>query len=468
MNDPKHDVTVIGAGPAGYVAAIRAAQLGLRVVIVERQYWGGVCLNVGCIPTKALLKNAEVANLLQHRGREFGFSFDNLQLDYRVAHERSRQVSGRLVKGVQTLMSANGITVLEGVATILTPNQVAVEMSDGSKDIVETKNIIVATGARPRSIPGVTIDGDKVITYTEGILASTLPRSIIIIGGGPIGVEFGYIWRNYGVEVTIVEMLDRLLPLEDAELGAVLDRAYRRLKVKVVTGARVEGIVTDADGVKVIARRGETEETLTAEKAMVAVSFQPNVEGIGLENAGVQLTQRGGFIQVDDRMRTNVPSIYAVGDVTGMLMLAHVGSAMGLVAVEVIAGREPDSLVYEMMPRCVYSQPQVASFGYTEQLAREKGYEPSVGRFSFLANGKALGLGEREGFVKIVSDAKTGELLGAHMVGPDVTELLPELTLARMQELTAAEISRNIHSHPTLSEVVLEAAHDVEGHCIHM
>jgi dihydrolipoamide dehydrogenase len=464
----KFDVTVIGAGPAGYVAAIRAAQLGRRVAIVEREYWGGVCLNVGCIPTKSLLKNAEVAHTLQERGRELGFSFDNLALDYGVAHGRSRQVSGRLVKGVQLLMKKNDITVFDGTGTLVDPGTVEVALNDGGQARLETAAVIIATGARPRDIPGVPVDGDKVITYTEAILSPALPESVIIIGAGPIGVEFAYIWRNYGVEVTLVEMMDRILPLEDPESSAVLARAYKKLKIALLTDARVEAVGATDEGVQVTVRRGDGVERLTAAQALVAIGFQPNVEGLGLESVGVKLTERSSYIQVDDRMGTSVPHIYAVGDVTGKLMLAHVGSAMGMVAAEAIAGLEPAPLDYGMMPRCVYSQPQVASFGYTEEQAQAMGFEPRVGRFPFQANGKALGLGERDGFVKIISDATTGELLGAHLVGPEVTELLPELTLARAQELTAAEIARNVHAHPTLSEALMEAAHGVEGHSIHI
>jgi dihydrolipoamide dehydrogenase len=463
----KFDLTVLGAGPGGYVAAIRAAQLGLKVAIVEREYWGGVCLNVGCIPTKSLLKNAEVAHTLQNKGRELGFSFENLNLDYSVAHRRSRQVSGRLVKGVQSLMKRNAIAVFEGSGTLAARNQVLVDLSAGGQERIESDTIVIATGARPRTVPGVAIDGERIITYKEGILADVLPKSVVIIGAGPIGVEFAYVWRNYGVEVTLVEMLDRVLPLEDPESSAVVAKAYKKLKIKVLTGRRVEGVAPEGDGVQVTVRRGEEIETVTAEKALVAIGFQPNVEGIGLETVGVKLTERGRFIQVDEQMRTNIPNIYAIGDVTGKLMLAHVGSAMAMVAAEAIAGLTPAELDFEMMPRCVYAQPQVASFGYTEEQAREKGFDLQVGKFFFLANGKALGLGERDGFVKIISDAQSGELLGAHLVGPDVTELLPELTLARAQELTAAEIAANVHAHPTLSETLMEAAHAVEGHAIH-
>jgi dihydrolipoamide dehydrogenase len=461
------DVTVIGAGPGGYVAAIRAAQLGLKTAIIEKKYWGGVCLNVGCIPSKALLKNAELAHMLQHRAKEFGFSFENLSLDFAVAFKRSRQVSSRLVKGVQFLMRKNKITVFEGMGTIKTPNEVQVKLNEGGETTVQTKNIIVATGHHPASIPGVEIDGSKVVDYEHAILADTLPSSAIVIGSGAIGVEFSYVWRSYGVDVTLVEMLDNILPLEDEEISQELARAYQKLKINTLTGTRVEAVDTSGDGVRVtVSKEGET-QILQADKALMSIGVRPNVEGIGLEAVGVKLAERGRFIEIDERMQTNVPGVYAIGDVTGKLMLAHVASAQGIVAAETIAGHPTTELDYDMMPRAVYCQPQVASFGLTEGQAQERGYEVNVGRFPFQANGKALGMGERAGFVKIIADAKYGEILGAHMIGPEVTELLPELVLAHNAELTAAEVARSVHAHPTLSEALMEAAHDVEGQAIH-
>ena len=462
-----YDVTVIGAGPGGYVAAIRAAHLGLKVAIVEKKYWGGVCLNVGCIPSKALLKNAELAHTLQYRAKDFGFSFDNLSLDFDVAFKRSRQVSARLVKGVQFLMRKNNIDVYEGVGTIISPQEVQVALNEGGEATLQTKHLIIATGARPRSIPGVEIDGSKVQHYEHAILPNTLPGRAIVIGAGAIGTEFSYVWRNYGVDVTLVEMLDNILPLEDKELSKELAKAYKKLKVKLLTGTRVEKVDTSGDGVQVTVSKGEETQVLQADLAMVAIGFRPNVEGIGLESIGVKLTERGRFVEIDEQMRTNVPNVYAIGDVTGKLMLAHVASAQAMVAVETIAGHGTVPLKYEMMPRATYSQPQVASFGLTEKQAQERGYEIKVGRFAFQANGKALGLGERNGFVKIVADAKYGEILGAHMIGPEVTELLPELVLAHNAELTAQEIAHSVHAHPTLSEVLMEAAHAVEGEPIH-
>jgi dihydrolipoamide dehydrogenase len=460
----QYDVVVLGAGPGGYVAAIRAAQLGLRTAVVERQYMGGVCLNIGCIPTKALLKNAEVAHTLQHRAKEFGFSFDNLKLDYPTAFKRSRQVSDRLVKGVSFLMKKNKIDVYDGTGTLTGPNTMAVKLNDGKEATLSAKNIIIATGARPRPFPGVEFDEQRIISYIPAILADKPPTSVIIIGGGAIGVEFAYVWANYGVNVTILEMMPHLLPNEEPEVSDTLEKAYKKLGVKFQTNARVTGIEKSDNGVRVQVEGGQP---LEAEQCMVAINFLPNTEGIGLEAAGVQLTERKN-IAIDGNMRTNVPGVYAIGDVATDYRLAHVASAMGLIAAETIAGHHTTPLDFRMMPRCTYSQPQVASFGYTEAAAKEAGYEVKVGQFPFVANGKSLGLGEKEGFVKIISDARYGEILGAHLVGPDVTELLPELTLAHNNELTAEEIARNVHAHPTLSEALMEAAHGVEGQPIHI
>jgi dihydrolipoamide dehydrogenase len=459
-----YDIVILGAGPGGYVAAIRAAQLGQKVAIIEKEYMGGVCLNIGCIPTKALLKNAELAHTLQHRAREFGFSFDNLQLDYGRAFKRSRQVSNRLVKGVGFLMRKNNIDVFEGIGQLTGTNSLSVTLNDGGEKTINAHNIIIATGARPRTLPGVDFDGERIVSYIESITSDTLPEKVIIIGGGAIGVEFAYIWANYGVEVTILEMLPHLLPNEDPEISRALEKAYKKLGVKFHTNTRVEAVDKLEGGLKVALQDGSSIE---ADQVLVAINFQPNVENLGLDLAGVQLTERGN-IAIDEQMRTNIPNIYAIGDVATDYRLAHIASAMGIVAAETIAGHDTVELDYKMMPRCTYSVPQVASFGYTEIQAKDAGYEVKVGRFPFQANGKALGMGERDGFIKIVADAKYGEILGAHMVGPDVTELLPELTLAHNAELTAEEIARNVHAHPTLSEALMEAAHGVEGEPIHV
>lgn len=461
------DVVVIGAGPAGYVAAIKASQLGQKTAIVDKQWLGGVCLNVGCIPSKSLLRNAEIAHILRERGKEFGFSFENLKLDYGVAVKRSRQNSDRLTKGVGFLMKKNNIPVFMGSAKLTAQDTVAVTDKDGKLTELKAKNIIVATGASA-AVPGAwKVDGEKVVSYWEAILQDKLPKSVVVIGSGAIGVEFSTVWNAYGVEVTIVEMLPRIVPLEDEEISAELAKNFTKRGIKILAGHKVEAVETTDSGVKVtVSANGET-KVLEADQALVAIGFRPNSKGLGLEEVDVKLNERG-FVEVDEKMQTNIPGIYAVGDVTGKLMLAHVGSTMGIVAAENIAGAETVTLDYEMMPRATYCMPQVASFGITEAQARERGYEVKIGRFPFQPNGKALGLGDYAGFVKIVVDAKYGEILGAHMIGPEVTELLPELTLAHMMELTPAEIGRNVHAHPTLSEALMEAAHGAEGHAIHI
>ncbi len=461
------DVVVIGAGPGGYVSAIRAAQLGQKVAIVDKQWLGGVCLNVGCIPSKSLLKNAEVAHTLRERGKEFGFSFDNLKLDFTVAAKRSRQVSDRLVKGVGFLMKKNNIAVFMGTARLTAPGVVSVTDKDGKLVELSAKNIIVATGASS-AVPGAwQVDGQKVITYYEAILQDKLPQSVVVIGSGAIGVEFSTVWSSYGVDVTIVEMLPRIVPLEDEEVSTELEKAFKKRGIKTLTGHKVEAVEATESGVRVTVSAGGEKKVLEAEQALVAIGFRPNSKGLGLEELGVKISERG-FIEIDEKMATNVPGIWAIGDVTGKLMLAHVGSAMGIVCAEQIAGHETVTLDYESMPRATYCQPQIASFGLTEAQAKERGYTVKIGRFPFQANGKALGLGDYAGWVKLVVDEKYGEILGAHMIGPEVTELLPELTLAHMLELTPAEIARNVHAHPTISEALMEAAHAAEGSAIHI
>jgi dihydrolipoamide dehydrogenase len=465
MNE--NNVVVIGAGPGGYVSAIRSSQLGLKTAVIDSQWLGGVCLNVGCIPSKALLKNAEVAHTLRERGKDFGFSFDNLKLDYSAAVKRSRQVSDRLVRGVGFLMKKNNITVHMGAAKITGKNKVAITTADGKTEEIGAKNIIIATGSHSAPIPGVAIDGKRILTYHEAILQTTLPESVVIIGAGAIGVEFATIWNSYGVKVTIVEMLPRILPLEDEEIGLELGKILSKNNIEILTGHKVQSIAAGKNGVTVKVSGDAGEKTLEASQALVAIGFRPNTNGLGLETIGVELTERG-HIKIDERMATNVPGVWAIGDVTGQLLLAHVASAQGIVCAENIAGHETVTLDYTMMPRATYCSPQVASFGLTEAQAREKGYEVKVGRFPFQANGKALGLHDYAGFAKIITDAKYGEILGAHLIGPEVSELLPELTLSQRMELTASEIARNVHAHPTLSEVLMEAAHDAEGTPIHI
>ena len=459
------DVVVLGAGPGGYVAAVRAAQLGLKTAIIELKYWGGVCNNVGCIPTKSLLRNAEIAHIFNHEAKTFGISGD-VTFDFGAAYQRSRDVADRMAKGVHYLMKKNKVTEINGWATFTDDHTFSVELSKGGTDTVTFDSCIIAAGATTRLLPGTSLS-ERVVTYEEQIMTDNLPESIIIAGSGAIGTEFAYVLANYGVDVTIVEFLDRMVPLEDPEISAELGKQYKKLGVKVLTGTKVETIEDTGDKVKVTvspAKGGES-KVLEADKVMQAIGFAPRVTGYGLEKTGVQVTQRGA-IEIDDYMHTNVPHIYAIGDVTGKLLLAHTAEAQAVVAAETIAGAETMAINYDMIPRATYCQPQIGSFGYTEAQAKDKGYDVKTAKFPFTANGKAHGLGEAIGFVKLVADAKYGEILGVHMIGPDVTELLPELTLAQQWDLTADEVARNIHAHPTLSEALKEVAHGISGHMI--
>ncbi|HJX41347.1 MAG TPA: dihydrolipoyl dehydrogenase [Anaerolineales bacterium] len=464
---PDYDVIVIGAGPGGYVCAIRAAQLGKKTAIIDREWLGGVCLNVGCIPSKALLRNAELAYILRKRSADFGLHLEGLTLDYSVAVKRSRQVSDRLVKGVGFLMKKHQIDVHMGEASFTSPTSVSVQSTNGSAVQLRAKDIVIATGASPMSLPGVEVDGARVLTYRDAILQETLPKSAVIVGAGAVGLEFATTWSGYGVPVTLVEMLPRIAPLEDEEVSRELAKELGKRGIQVLAGTRVEAVETLKTKVKVKVAGEGGGQTLEAEQVLVAIGFRPNTQGLGLGEVGVALDGRG-MITVDERMATSVPGIRAIGDVTGKLMLAHVASAMGIICAENIAGVESRTLDYRMMPRATYCHPQVASFGLTEAQAKEQGHTVQVGRFPFQANGKALGLGDYTGWIKLITDSRYGEILGAHLIGPEVTELLPELTLAQMMELTPAEIARNVHAHPTLSEVLMEAAHVAEGHAIHI
>ncbi|SDT42993.1 dihydrolipoyl dehydrogenase [Microlunatus soli] len=453
------DVVVLGAGPGGYVAAIRAAQLGKSVAIVEKKYWGGVCLNVGCIPSKALLRNAELAHVFTKEASTFGISGD-VTFDFGAAFKRSRSVSDRMSKGVHFLMKKNKVKEYEGWATFTSATAMTVDGADGQTELT-FDNCIIATGATTRLLPGTQLS-ERVVTYEEQIMTDQLPGSIVIAGAGAIGVEFGYVLANYGVDVTIVEFLDRMVPTEDKDISAELAKAYKKLGVTVLTGTKVETIDDSGDKVKVTVSpaAGGDQQVLEADKVLQAIGFAARTEGYGLEATGVALTDRGA-IQIDDYCRTSVPTIFAIGDVTAKIMLAHNAEAMGIVAAETIAGAETMPVDYSMVPRATYCQPQIGSFGLSEDQAKEAGYDVKVAKFPFTANGKAHGLGEATGFVKLIADAKYGELLGAAMIGPDVTELLPELTLAQKWDLTAEEIARNVHAHPTLSETLKEVAHGI-------
>ncbi|GGS11754.1 dihydrolipoyl dehydrogenase [Streptomyces aureoverticillatus] len=464
--DERFDVVVLGAGPGGYVAAIRAAQLGKRVAVVEEKYWGGVCLNVGCIPTKALLRNAELAHLFTHEAKTYGIKVDGeVSFDYGEAFRRSRTVADGRVKGVHFLMKKNKITEFDGRGTFLDAHTLQVAKSDGTTTTIGFDNAIIATGATPKLLPG-TRRSDRVVTFEEQILADELPQSVVIAGAGAIGIEFAYVLHNYGVKVTIVEFLDRIAPLEDADVSKELAKQYRKLGIDVLTSTRVESIDESGEQVRVtVTAKDGKQQVLEADKVLQAIGFAPNVTGYGLEATGVAVTERGA-IDVDGRCRTSVPHIYAIGDVTAKLMLAHTAESMGVVAAETIADAETMELDYPMIPRATYCQPQIASFGWTEEQAKEKGFDVKVAKFPFQANGKAHGLGDTVGFVKIISDATYGEIIGAHLIGPDVTELLPELTLAQQWDLTVHEVARNVHAHPTLGEAVKEAVHGLAGHMI--
>ncbi|MFF2462105.1 dihydrolipoyl dehydrogenase [Streptomyces mirabilis] len=464
--DTDFDVLVLGAGPGGYVAAIRSAQLGLRTAVVEGRFWGGVCLNIGCIPAKALLRNAEVAQLILHDAEKFGVKISgDVSLDYHSAYERSRTVADGRAKGVGYLMRKNRIAQFESRGTFIDPHTMQVRLRDGEATL-SFRSCIIATGATVKLLPGTTL-GKRVVTFEEQILSDSLPSSLIIAGAGAIGVEFAYLLRSYGVEVTLVEFLGRIAPLEDEEVSAELTKRFKRQGIRVMTSARVESIEEARDSVRTVVRQGDEPQVLEAERVLQATGFQPRTAGYGLASAGVRLTDRGA-IDVDGHCRTNQPHIYAIGDVTAKLMLAHAAEAMGVIAAESIAGVETMELDYRMVPRATFCQPQIASFGWTESEARDEGFDVRVAKFPFTANAKAHGFGDTVGFVKLVSDARYGELLGAHLIGPDVTELLPELTLAQKWDLTVTELIRNVHAHPTLSEAVQDALHGLAGHMINL
>ncbi|WP_144873414.1 dihydrolipoyl dehydrogenase [Microbacterium sp. 1.5R] len=462
---PHYDVVILGAGPGGYVAAVRSAQLGLSTAIIEEKYWGGVCLNVGCIPSKALLKNAELAHTLNHKAGFFGISGE-FTIDYGKAFDRSRVVADGRVKGIHFLMKKNKVTEYDGRGTFTGPKAISVAKSDGTTEEVTFDNVIIATGSKVRLLPGVQLS-DNVVTYEEQILSRELPKSIVIVGAGAIGMEFAYVMTNYGVKVTIIEFLDRALPNEDADVSKEIAKQYKNYGVDILTSTKVESVVDNGSSVTVsYTGKDGQQASIEADKVLMSVGFAPNVEGFGLDKTGVKLTERGA-IDIDDHMRTNVDGIYAIGDVTMKLQLAHVAEAQGVVAAETIGKAETQTLGdYRMMPRATFCSPQVASFGLTEQQAKDEGREIKVATFPFMANGKAHGLGEPVGFVKLIADAEHLELIGAHMIGPDVSELLPELTLAQKWDLTALELARNVHTHPTLSEALQEGFHGLAGHMI--
>ena len=457
----EYDVVVLGSGPGGYVAAIRAGQLGMKTAIVERDNLGGICLNWGCIPSKALLRNAEVLSLIQH-SEEFGITVDGVKADFSRAIDRSRRVVDRLTRGVGTLLRRNGVEHVSGTGVLSDANTVVV---DGDKALT-ANNVIIATGARQRHIPTLPIDGQTVITSREALELRRAPSKAVIIGGGATGCEFAYMWRAYGADVTIVELLPRIVPNGDEEVSAQLERSFRRQGIQVSADAQVQGIAVNNGTASVsILSKGES-TVLDADIVLVAVGVEGNTDGIGLDTAGVEVDR--SFIPIDDMMNTNVNGIYAIGDVTGKMLLAHVASAQGVTAIEHIAGLNPQPLDYTQIPSAIYCRPQVASFGMTEEQAREGGYLVKVGKFPLAASGKALAMNETEGMVKLIVDAEIGEVLGAHMIGAEVTELLGEIGMTRLLEATTTELGWLVHPHPTISEALKEAALAAEGEAIHI
>ena len=458
-----YDVVVIGAGPGGYVAALRAAQLGMKTAVVERDNVGGTCLNWGCIPSKALIRNAEVVNLFKN-AQFWGVTMDGMSADFGAAVNRSRQVVNRMTRGVSYLFRKNGVDVVTGAGRLRDAHTVEVE---GASEPLEAGAVIIATGARPRSLPGLEVDGELVMTSREALEAKTMPASAVFVGGGAIGCELAYVYNSYGVDTTIVEALPRLLPLEDAEVSAEVERVFDRQGIHCRPGTHLVGHRREGGQavLTVFTVDGEGEEEVLTDRVVVAVGVQGNVEGLGLEEAGVA-TERG-LVTVDEQLQTTAAGVYAVGDVNGKLALAHVASAQGVYVVERLAGLDPTPLDYGLMPRAVYCQPQVASFGMTEQAALDAGLTVRVGKFPFRANGKALGAADYEGFAKVVMEEGSERILGAHLVGPEVTELLGELSMNRLLEGTVRELGTMVHAHPSLSEVVKEAALACVGEALH-
>jgi dihydrolipoamide dehydrogenase len=465
----RFDVVVIGGGPGGYVAAIRAAQLGLKVSVVERDRIGGICLNWGCIPTKALLKNAEVYSLI-NKSEEFGINIKNVSVDFEKVISRSRKVSEQITKGVEFLLKKHKIENISGTGKIPSPGKVEVYTKPDDKKpsrTLSTKHIVIATGARPRSIPGVKIDGKKILSSTEAMIQKKIPKSMIIIGAGAIGVEFAYFYNAFGTKVTIVEMLSTILPIEDAEVSKVVSQSFKKSGIELMTETKVDDVDTSGSGVTVtVITKDGKKQSINAELALMGIGVQGNIENLGLEDLGIK--PENNHIKVDEYYRTNVGGIYAIGDVIGPPWLAHVASHEGIVCAEKIAGHQTHPLNYDNIPGCTYCQPQVASIGFTEEKAKEKGYELKIGKYPFRVHGKALAAAEPEGFVKLIFDAKYGELLGAHIVGAEATELIAEIAMAKSLEATKEEIVRTIHAHPTLSEAIMEAAGVAYGEAIHL
>ena len=464
--EQRFQVIVIGGGPGGYVAAIRAAQLGKTVALIERDRLGGVCLNWGCIPTKALLRNAEVLSLVQ-RGAEFGLQIQGLTADYRNAQARSRRVADRLTRGIAYLLRKNAVTVFTGVARLSSPTQVEVQPHDGGTPLLlECDHIILATGSRERLLPGVEVDGQRVWTSYEALQVEEAPESLIVIGAGAVGVEFASLFATYGTRVTLLEMLPTLLPLEDPDIAEVLTQSFRKRGIQILTSTNVEKVEVTPEQVRVMAASPQGTHTLSAAALLLAIGRTPNTDALGLET--IHLTLERGFVRVHGTQQTDLPHIYAIGDVAGPPLLAHKAMAEGMIAAEHLAGHTPKPLDHANIPNCTYCSPQIASIGLTEPRARDSGRAIKVGKFPFRASGRALAMAETEGLVKVIADAQFGEILGAHIVGPEATEMIAEVAALKTMEATLDELFLTVHAHPTLAEALLEAALAAENRAIHL
>ncbi len=459
------DIIVVGSGPGGYVAAIRASQLGLKVGIVEKESLGGVCLNWGCIPTKALLKSAQVFQYINHAA-DYGITVKEAKADFGAVIKRSRDVANGMSKGVQFLLKKNKIEVLEGFGKLTKDKKVEVTSASGQKAVHEAKHIILATGGRARELPNVKIDGTKVIEYRKAMTLEKQPASMVVIGSGAIGVEFAYVYAAMGTKVTIVEFLPRIVPVEDEDVSKELEKNYKKMGIEVYTNSSVETVDTKGNGCKVSVKTPTGNITIDCDIVLSAAGVVTNLEGIGLEEAGVKTDK--GKVLVDDYYKTNIEGVYAIGDIVKGPALAHVASAEGIICVEKIAGQHVEPLNYGNIPGCTYCTPEIASVGFTEKAAKEAGYEIKVGKFPFSASGKASAAGAKEGFVKVIFDAKYGEFLGAHMIGTGVTDMIAEVVVARNLETTGHEIIKSVHPHPTMSEALMEAAAQAYGECIHL
>jgi dihydrolipoamide dehydrogenase len=460
----KFDLVVVGSGPGGYVAAIRASQLGMKTAIIEKAELGGICLNWGCIPTKALLKSAQVFDYINHAG-DYGINIKGASEDFDAVVKRSRNVAAGMSKGIEFLMKKNKITVVNGYGKLVAKGKVEVD-NDGKKETVEATHIILATGARARELPNIKIDGEKVIEYRKAMTLPKKPASLVVIGSGAIGVEFAYFYAAMGTQVTIVEYMDRILPVEDEEVSKTLEKIYKKKGLNILTSSSVEKVDTSGKGCKVSVKTAKGTEIIECDVVLSAAGIQSNLENIGLETLGIKTDK--GKVVVDEFYKTNVDGIYAIGDIVPGPALAHVASAEGIICVEKIAGHHPEPLDYGNIPGCTYCHPEVASVGLTEAQAKEKGYEIKVGKFPFSASGKASASGHKDGFVKVIFDAKYGEWLGCHMIGEGVTDMIAEAVVARKLETTGHEIIKAVHPHPTMSEAVMEAAAQAYGECIHL